>query len=94
MTNRTGPVNAKLPTDFVIIGEELRVGHVIFLEDHCEGPVADYTKPDHVAVALNSVQGKCLELKIQPRDLVYGDCIVNTIGMQTETNPDDTWDVA
>jgi hypothetical protein len=72
VTNRTGPVNAKLTTDFVIIGEELRVGHVIFLEDHCEGPVADYTTPDHVAVASNSVQGKCLELKIQPRDLVYG----------------------
>jgi hypothetical protein len=68
VTNRTGPVNAKLATDVVIIGEELRVGQVTFLQGHFEGPVADYTKPNHVACGVNSVQAKCLEVKIQPRE--------------------------
>ena len=44
MTNRTGPVNAKY-NGFVIIGKELRVGQVIFLQDRCESPVADDIKP-------------------------------------------------
>jgi hypothetical protein len=68
VTNRTGPVNGKLAKDFIIIGEELRVGQVIFLQDHCEGPVADQPhQAQPRCCGVNSVQTKCLKLKIQPR---------------------------
>ena len=50
---------------FVIIGKELRVGQVIFLQDRCESPAADDIKPDHVAVASMACR---LNAKIQPRE--------------------------